>query len=483
MKVLIINPPWPGKGIGTRSQNRIIKQRGDMYLQFPIFLGYAASQLREAGYKVDYIDSVVQNLDQQETDEKIRKSNPDVILMETTTPSIKYDFKAMESMKNSTGAIIIAVGPHVTVFPRESLQECKSIDIIIKKEFDTRIVEVLDNLHNLKKIKGIVFRDDSKIEDTGEAKLFDDLDSLPYPDRETIPHEWYCEAWHSKKPFLYIISSRGCPYHCTFCLWPNAMYGHKVRYRSLDNFVDEIHYLADKYGAKEIYIDDDTFTVNKKRVLDFCNKMKREGLDYLMWSCNARVDTVDDEMLQAMKSAGCKMLKYGVESGSQEVLEKIRKGYTLDQVRKAFELTKKHKILVHAGFMFGFPFDSKETVEKTLEIAKELAPDSAQFSIAMAYPGTVLYEQAKENNWVLAKEWEEYDMTHGPVLKTQDMNREDLEDILSRAYREFYFRPQFFLQTLKNIRTLTDVGRVLRSAKSTIIGKMTFYKSSKDACD
>jgi len=467
MKVLIINPPWPGKGFGTRSQNRIIKRRADKYLQYPLFLGYAAAQLKRAGHEVAYIDSIVQELSPEETWRKVKETSPDVIFMETTTPSIEFDFQDMIIMKELTGATIIAGGSHVTYFPQDSLRECKALDIVIKREFDTKIVPVLDNLSDLTKVDGIAFRRGEEIIDTGEPELIDDLDSLPFPDRDIVPYKWYLEGWYSRKPFINIITSRGCPYQCTFCLWPNAMYGHKQRFRSLDNVIEELKFVVRKYGVKEINVDDSNFTTRKDRVMEFCQKLRENRLN-LLWTCNGRVDNVDDEMLREMKASGCKMIRYGVESGSPEVLNKIKKGFTLEQVERAFKLTKKHGILTLGGFMFGFPYDTRESIEQTLELAKKLSPDQVQFSICMPYPGTAIYEEAKENGWLITEQWREYDMTHGPVMKMADVNREELRHILARAYREFYFRPKYFLQTLGNIKDFYELRRVTRSALSVL---------------
>lgn len=222
-----------------------------------------------------------------------------------------------------------------------------------------------------------------------------------------------------------------------------------------------------KYGLKEINIDDGTFTTNKKRVIEFCNRLREEKLD-IIWTCNGRVDTLDDEMLAEMKKAGCHMIRVGVESGSQEVLDKIKKGLTLAQIEKGIKMIKKHKIQALGGFMFGFPYDTRETVEQTIAFAKKLSPDQVQFSINMSYPGTSLYEYAKENNLLLAKSFKEFDMTHGPVIKTVDMERGELEHILARAYKEFYFRPGYILQTLLHINNMDEVRRVLRSLGSLL---------------
>jgi radical SAM superfamily enzyme YgiQ (UPF0313 family) len=467
MRVLIVNPPWPGKGFGTRSQNRIIKHRSDKFLQYPIFLAYSASQLKNAGHSVSYIDSVIQDFDLQRTEMEAQKALPDVIFMETTTPSIAADYENLTRLKEATGAGIIVGGPHATYFHRQVLEECPAIDIVIRHEFDTKISSVVSNLRDLKGVAGITYRNDGQIIDNGDGELSEHLDQIPFPDRDTIPWRWYLEAWYSRQPFMNLMTSRGCPYHCSFCLWPQSMYGHKQRFRSIDNVMSEILELVGRYGVRELNIDDGTFTTNKRRVIEFCRRLRSEKLD-LIWTCNGRVDTLDDEMLSEMKKGGCKMIRLGVESGSQEVLDKIRKGLTLKQIEDGVRMVKRHGIQTLGGFMFGFPYDSRESVEETLRFAKRLSPDQVQFSIAMCYPGTSLYEYARENHLLLAKSFKEFDMTYGPVVKTLDMEREDLEHILARAYREFYFRPAFVFQTLFNMKNMDEIKRVFRSLTSLV---------------
>ena len=467
MQVLIINPPWPGKGFGTRSQNRIIKHRSDKFLQYPIFLAYSAAQLKKAGQDVTYIDSVIQDLDFDQTLQQARRKRPDVIFMETTTPSIDADYQNLTALKETTGAKIIVGGPHATYFHKEVIEECPAIDVVIRHEFDTKIVSVVSNLDSLNSVSGISYRNGSASVDNGDGELCHDLDALHFPDRDLIPWEWYLEAWYTRRPFMNLMTSRGCPYQCAFCLWPQSMYGHQQRFRSLDNVIFEIQRLVDRYGLKEINIDDGTFTTRKNRVIDFCQRLRDEKIK-IIWTCNGRVDNLDDEILSEMKASGCRMIRLGVESGSQEVLNKIKKGLTLKQIEEGVKLVKKHGIQALGGFMFGFPYDSKQTVEETIAFAKKISPDQVQFSINMCYPGTSLYEFARENNLLLAKDFKEFDMTHGPVVKTLDMKREELGHILARAYREFYFRPRYVLQTLFNINNFYEVKRVLRSMKSLL---------------
>jgi radical SAM superfamily enzyme YgiQ (UPF0313 family) len=474
MKVLIINPPWPGKGFGTRSQNRIIKHRGDKFLQYPVFLAYSAAQLREAGHDVSFIDSVIQDFDLHETLTEAKRIEPDLIFMETTTPSIEADYASLTALKNATGSKIAVGGPHATYFHKDVLADCHAVDIVIRHEFDTKISSVVSQLRDLSGVSGISYRDNSRIVDNGDGEVAADLDRVSFPDRELVPWQWYLEAWYSRQPYMLVMTSRGCPYHCAFCLWPQSMYGHRQRFRSLDNVFAELHMLVDRYGLREINVDDGNFTTRKSRVIEFCQRLRDEKLK-LLWTCNARFDNIDDEMLREMKASGCKMMRMGIESGSQEVLDKIKKGLKLERIEEGVRLVKKHGIQVQCGFMFGFPYDSRLSVEQTLEFAKNVSPDQVQFSIAMAYPGTQLYEYAITNDLLLAKSFKEFDMTYGPVVKTVDMERGELAHVLSRAYREYYFRAKFVLQTLKHLHDIYEIRRVMRSM-GTVVKNIMLHK-------
>ena len=410
----------------------------------------------------------------EETLSRVKQIKPDVIFMETTTPSILADYESLKALKEVTGAIIIVGGPHATYFHKEVFEQCKAIDVVIKHEFDTKIAGVIDNIKNLESVEGITYRDGETIIDNKKGSVKSNLDDIPFPDRETIPWQWYLEAWYSKQPFMNFMSSRGCPYHCAFCLWPQSMYGHKQRFRSLDNVFEELNFMVKTYGVKEINIDDGTFTTNKKRVIEFCQRLRQENIK-LVWTCNGRVDNIDDEMLAEMKASGCKMIRLGVESGSQDVLNKIRKGLTLEKIENGVKKVKKHGIQALGGFMFGFPYDSRKSIEATISFAKKISPDQVQFSICMPYPGTSLYEYIINNNLLLAREFKEFDMTCGPIAKTIDMEREELKSILSRAYKEFYFRPQFVIQTFKHLRDIDEIKRIGRSFRS-LVKTILFHK-------
>lgn len=482
MRILLINPPWPGKGFGTRSQNRIIKHRVDKFLQYPLFMSYAVSNLREHGHDVKWIDSVIEEIDLKETMSRIEKINPEVVMMETTTPSILADFEFMDKVKEKfPDTFMIAVGQHVSAMPTESLKECKAIDVVVKGEFDPWIPEILENKDNLSNVEGIAYRKEGEIYDNGKGRWEKDLDKLPYPARDIIPIKDYGEAWYNVRPFTTVQTTRGCPQACTFCISNNVMEGKLWRQRSIPNIMEELKELTTKYGVKEINIDDPTFTIKPKRVIEFCKALKENKIK-LIWTANARFDNITrnvelgEEMLSWMRKTGCKMLRFGVEASTPEVLSAIKKNLDLDQIRLGVKLTKKHKILCLCGFMFGFWSDSKESIQANLDFVKEINPDVMQTSIALPFPGTPLYDEAKKMGKLTAKKWSDFDMTHGALMETKDMDKKYLEGILKKMYNDFYFRPSFYWQTLRSIRRFSDIPRLYRSLK-TLRMTSAFYST------
>ncbi|MBI4739541.1 radical SAM protein [Candidatus Woesearchaeota archaeon] len=480
MKCLLINPPWPGKGYGTRSQNRIIKHRADKFLQYPLFMSYAASNLRENGHDVTWYDAVIKEVGLEETLKWMRPLQFDMIMMETTTPSILADFDFMRKVKGQFPNIfLIAVGQHVTAMPVQSLQECAAIDVVIKGEFDPWVSEVLANKADLSKVSGIAFRKGAEVFDGGPVRWEKDLDKLPFPARDIVPINDYGEAWYNVRPFTTVQTTRGCPQSCTFCISNNVMEGRMWRTRSIPNVIAEIKELVEFYCVKEINIDDPTFTIRPERAIEFCKALHESDIK-LLWTANARFDTITrdqelgHEMLEWMCKSGCKMLRFGVEASTPEVLKAIKKNLTLDQIREGVKMVKKHKILCLCGFMFGFWSDSKESIQANLDFVKEIKPDVMQTSIALPFPGTPLYEEAKAMGKLNAKQWSDFDMTHGVLMQTVDMDKEYLEGILKKMYSDFYFRPSFYWQTLRNIRRWSDIPRLYRSLK-TLIATQEFY--------
>jgi radical SAM superfamily enzyme YgiQ (UPF0313 family) len=251
------------------------------------------------------------------------------------------------------------------------------------------------------------------------------------------------------------------------------LYDRKVRYRSIPNILDEIELLKRNYKVQEIFFDDDTFTTNKKRVLSFCKGIKERDID-IVWSCNGRVDTVDSEMLTLMKKSGCRLIKFGIESSNQKTLDRIKKGYKVQQIKDAFRISKDVGILRHGTVMLGFPWESCEDIRATIEFIKQLEVDTVQFSIPIVYPGTYLFEEAVEKGWLKFPpgEWEKYDMS-SPTLESQYLKSEEIIELCENAWKEIYFSPKFILKKFMKIKSPAHAGWLFRGAKSVLKGHIT----------
>lgn len=473
--VLVSNPPWPGEGYGVRSNSRWPHRRGDKILAYPIYLAYTAAVLEESGFRVHGIDAVQKELSIEGFAAEVKRINPGLVVLETSTPSIEHDLRTARAVKEACNATVLLVGPHASIYHQDILEENPAVDMIARGEFDYTVRDVTRALaggEGLEGVLGISYRQDGGVKVNPDRPLIEDLDGLPYPARHIFLPQDYSQGWYAERTAM-MISSRGCPSHCTYCLWPQVMYGHKFRYRSPKGVVDEMEYLAKEHGITSIDFDDDTFTMNKRRVQEICREILRRGLK-VKWRCFARVNTVDRETLALMKEAGAYYIHYGVESGDPEILERTKKNITLEGARNAIAWSKELGIKTHATFMFGLPGETSETIAKTIGLAKELDADTTQFSIAMPYPGTELFEEMKEKGYLRYKSWAEFDGCHGPVIETERFTKKDLERIVSRAYREYYLRPGMVLKKLRTIRSLGDLKLLVKGVR-TVLTRILFY--------
>ncbi len=479
MRVLVTNPPWPGPGYGARSDVRWPHKRSDKYLEYPIYLAYTVAVLEEAGFEVGFLDGVMEEMSITEFAEAVVKEAPDLVVMECSTPSIEYDLQAAKALKEKDRDTFVAlVGSHATFFHREILEANPEVDAICRGEFELTardLARVLADGGDLSQVLGLSYRSDGQVQVNGERLLLEDLDRLPFPAWHIVRCEGYHSAVYSGHRTMTMVSSRGCPAHCTYCLWPETLYGHKFRARSAANVVEEMERLIRDYGVDEIYFDDDCLTLDKERMLEICRLIQERGIQ-VGWICQSRVDTVDEEMLTAMKKAGCHYIYFGVESGSPKMLKLMRKGISLSRTKETFAICRRLGIRAQAFFLFGIPGEDQETISQTIEFAKELDPDSVQFAVAIPHPGTQLYAQCERNGWLVYDSWADF-ASKNSLIETEELSREEVERARVRAYREFYFRPSFILKTAAKIRSLKDVKRVLKSAKS-IVDRIFFFGAS-----
>jgi anaerobic magnesium-protoporphyrin IX monomethyl ester cyclase len=479
MKVTVTNPPWPGEGFGARSDVRWPHKRKDKYIEYPIYLAYTVAVLEEAGFEVSFIDAIMEELDIPDFVQRIKEINPALLVMECSTPSIRYDLQSAAAVKAALPDIKIALlGSHSTFFHKDILAENPRLDAIVRGEFEITVRELaraIENNRDWSTVEGLSYRAGEEIIVSSARPLVEDLDSMPFPARHIVHSNGYRAAIYSGDKCTAMVSSRGCPFQCTFCVWPNTLYGHRFRARSAENVVDEMEEVEKKHGIDEIYFDDDTFTIDRKRVMEICRLVKERDL-HLSWICQARVDTVDRKVLLAMKDAGCHYILFGIESGSPEMLATMKKRITLDKAREAIRLCEEVGIKTQAFFLFGIPGETQETIQQSIDFAKELAASTVQFAVAIPQPGSPLYAQCVQNNWLIYDDWEDFASCKA-MIETPQLSRAEMEEARLRAYREYYFRPQYILREALRIRHPRDVKRLWRGARS-VLARLNFFQSA-----
>ena len=366
---------------------------------------------------------------------------------------------------------IIVGGPHVTAVP-EDLLEDKNIDIAVIGEGEYTIVELaklIGENKSFKDCKGIAFKENGKIVKTSLRPLIEDIDALPFPSRHLLPYDKYMHSdmmsRKTKKNYTNIMSARGCPFKCIFC-GSRTTFGGIVRFRNPKLVVDEIEECYNKLDIGIFGFSDDTLTVKKEHIMEICNEILKRKLN-IAWVAQARVNTVDKEMLELMKKAGCEAIHYGYESGSQEILNNIKKGITIQQSIDATKITKEVGLKIHGYFMIGNPGETNETAKQTIELAKKLDPDTAQFTIATPFPGTELYQMFISSGREL-KEFKDYTFYNDVVFTPENMTKEQLLEIHKQAYKEFYLRPRYMLKAVKRLSSVSSIKRTIAGFRALV---------------
>jgi len=460
MKILLTNPPcrievnneWERYFIrsGSRWPFSILKRKSTKpdYVPFPFYLAYSAALLEREGFEVYVIDAVALNLTNEEFLNRLTDINPQITLFETTTPTIEQDINLIRAIKQLTSSILILSGTHATVFPKE-LMSIANIDYIIMGEYELSLLDLVRKIklkaikNDFKNIKGIVFKQNGSIFINDLKGLIDPLDQLPFPAFHLFPANnkndlsVYWDAFCQYKPAVQLHSSRGCPFRCNFCLWNQVMYGNgKYRMFAPQRVVNEMEYVIQNFNAKEVYFDDDSFTIEKDHVLQICDEIKKRKLK-IKWSCMADAICSDIDMINSMADSGCIGIKFGVESGEKEILRKIDKPLDYKKLKKLIQVCKKRKIKTHATFTFGLWGENKQSMYSTLRFAMSLDVDSVQFSIATPFPGTKFYNLMREKEMLLTDKWSDFDGAGKSVVKYNAVTSYEVENFCKLASRRW----------------------------------------------
>lgn len=468
MRVLFINPPARSEIVGCNPP--IIKsERG---FDPPLGILYVAGYLKKhSNHEIKIIDAQVDRLNYDELKERIKNFAPEMIGITAMTFTLLDVIKTVEVAKEVCPETKITLGgPHVHIYPEETIN-LKNVDYVVVGEGEETFCSLLKNLNDneaLKKISGLVFKENGQIINTGVKSYCADLDQLPFPPREMIPYKKYFSLLAKEEPTTTMFTSRGCPFRCSFCDRPTM--GKIFRKRSFKNVVDEMEECL-KLDIKEIFIYDDTFTVDRKRVIDVCEEILRRKLKF-SWDIRARVDTIDETMLLLLKKSGCKRIHYGVESGTEKILKVLNKNITLKKVEEVFKLTRKMGIETLAYFMIGSPTETREDILESIRFAKKLNPDFTQITLLTPFPATQLYKQALEEKVFENDYWREFAKNPQPGFKTKywtkELSNDELQDLLIYAYKQFYVRPSYIINRLFRIRSFSELTRKIKAGLKVV---------------
>jgi len=452
-KTLFLSPPsfdgFDG-GAGARYQAR----REVTSFWYPTWLAQPAAMVPDS----KLMDCAPHNI---EIDQCLREAaNFDHVIINTSTPSLKNDCKVAEAIKKNRPETKIGfIGAHTAVLPTETLKASTAIDWVGRKEFDFTCKEVAED-RPFESITGLSYRNaDGKIIHNAEREMIANMDSLPWV-ADVYKRDLDIEKYfigYLMHPYVSLYTGRGCPAQCTFCLWPQTIGGHKYRVRSAQNVADEMAYMKKIFPqVKEFFFDDDTFTANLPRAREIAKKLGPLGLT---WSCNSRAN-LDYDTIKSFKDNGLRLFLVGYESGNADILQRIKKGVTLEEMRNFTRSCHQAGVVIHGTFILGLPVETRESIENTLRFAQELDVFSIQVSLAAPYPGTELYEMARQNGWFSKKD--KSDILHQDgfqqsALEYPGLDKEEIFEAVDRFYRSYYLRPKPILRIIKTMLEDKDV--------------------------
>ena len=466
-------------------------------------LAMLGAMVEREGHVARIIDCMAEPMSAEELERECHDWRPDVIIANSATPTIRNDAEVLERLARATAALCGFVGPHVSALPERTLEETRA-DFGLINEAEETVAELVRALaalmaaaagpgdhstavrvrQTLGTIRGLVWRHppmdeaghvarpdqkhlrDSeavpgRIEVNAVRPLIDDLDALPLAARHLLPNDAYRMPFFGDHPFATIIPARGCPWPCTFCR-AGRVWGRKIRNRSVENVMREVRSLGGEFGIRRLVFMTDSLTLDRKWAGELFAAL--EALDEPVdWICNSRVDSVDAEMLAAMKRAGCRMISFGVESGCQEILDLSKKRITVEQSERAVALAREAGIPTMAYFILGLPGETRQTVARTAAFARRLNPDYVNFHIATPFPGTPLYEEAVRKGWLTSDRWEDFEEEGSVVMEAGELTGEELRRAQRRAMRSFYLRPSKLAREALAVRSWGDLAARLRA--------------------
>lgn len=470
MKIMISYPPFRDKGDPMLTQNRQFQWYHVGSCIYPVVPASAATLLKQDGFDIIWNDAIAEGWDLQSYKDNFSKEKPDLVVFETKTPVIKKHWKLIGELKEiDAQCSFVLMGDHPTARPNESMMKSKVDFVITGGHYDLLLLNLARSLRDGSPFpSGIWYRDGGVVKNSGNSNAKIDLNDLPFIDRILTKPHLYGEKWKKRTPFFYTMAGRDCPWHqCTFCSWTTIYPRFSVR--RVENLLDEIGFLIEHHGAKEIFDDTGTFP-GGNWLRKFCLGMIERGYHKeILFSCNMRFDYLrDPQVPELMKQAGFRKIKSGLESASQETLVKIGKGIRVEDIITGCKNASKAGIDVHLTVMVGYPWETKEDARRTIDLARNLMSqghaEMLQATVVVPYPGTPLNDYAHEHRLFRFDpyDYDRFDMTE-PVLTTPEITAEEVMKMCEAVYRSF-LAPKFVFRHLINMRTWEDVKYIAKGA-------------------
>ncbi|GAB4257093.1 MAG: hopanoid biosynthesis associated radical SAM protein HpnJ [Deferrisomatales bacterium] len=474
MKVLFVEPPpstrWtPGDRTSTAGRRHpSLNFTGEQVYSYLNL--QCAAVLRERGHRVAYLHCQTMGCGLEGFPRYLRETAPDllVILLEHITFGVALELARVA--REQAGARVVFVGPFVTALDGEVLAR-SGVDAVCRGEWDYAVAELAEAWEgggDPCAVPGVTCRVDGETVRGPDRPPLEDLDALPLPAYDLLDLSRFYESVFKRFPAATMITSRGCPHRCVFCSFPQTIYSRRHRASSPERVLAEVGHLVRDHGVREIRFDDDCFEVDRGRVLRICELLEREKLD-LIWSAQCRPGNVDPELARAMKRAGCHFVLYGVESGDDAVLKKMRKGTTVEAIRRGVRAAREAGIDVLNCIMLGFYWDTPETIRRTVEFAFELNAEFTQFSIPTPLPGTEYYELLRAEGCLASENWEEFDSFHRASVRLPHLPPGHLEEVMATIYRRYYLRPGYLWRMVRRgLRSWDNFSQSIRGARTLL---------------
>ena len=438
----------------------------------PLGLAYIAAVLERAGHTVKIVDSPTLGLDKSSFINEVKTWSPDVVGLTSLTPTVYKAYEVAKLIKEYDKDLpVIMGGPHVTFMFEEALRN--GVDVVVRGEGELTTLELVNTIGKrgldakaLSGVQGIAYRDGDRVVVTPNRPLIQDLDTLPPPARHLLPMEMYT-VFGKPIRVAHVMASRGCPYGCVFCI-TSYFWGRRYRFKSARLVADEIEEIVHKYKTSIVVFTDDELLMSKKFVNDLLDEIEKRKLD-ISFSFGSRVDHVERETLRRLKKLGATAIYLGVESASQETLNKINKRITVEQAVKAFQVAKEVGIEAAGTFMLGFPWETIDDMKKTVEFAIKINPTYAQFTIVTPYPGTPLYQEAMRDGLIEDFNWENW-TTLRAVMRGYRFARREVQRMLQWAYVKFYARASYLLNMVRK-KQIAIILKALKEALNYVISR------------